>query len=205
MQHDSTVSVMPAQEIRLKPYDKITVVVNSKDQKLADLFNLALVAQEAVSGSGVAAQPRQSVLRYTVDRDGNIDFPVMGVLYVGGLTRDSVAKFIKQQLVSRQLLTDAVVNVECENLYVSVLGEVRNPGRYNITRDCFTIIDAISMAGDLTMNGERRRVLVIRNKGDRQLAYRLNLCSGEDIYTSPAILSATERCRVCGTTTGPHA
>lgn len=185
MQPESAVAVAGQREICLRPGDKIAVVVSSKDRKLADLFNLTDVAAAPDSGSGEVAVQRNA-LRYTVDGDGNIDFPVMGLLHVGGLTRDSVAKFIKAQLVGRQLLTDAVVNVEFGNLFVSVLGEVRNPGRYPINRDWFTIIDAISMAGDLTTNGDRRNVLVMRQERNVRRAYRIDLRSGADVYSSPA-------------------
>lgn len=185
MQPESVVAVGGQQEICLRPGDKITVVVSSKDQKLADLFNLTDVAAAPDSGGGERAE-RRNALMYTVDSDGNIDFPVMGLLHVGGFSRDSVAKYIKAQLVSRQLLTDAVVNVEFSNLFVAVLGEVRNPGRYHIERDWFTVIDAISMAGDLTTNGDRSNVLVMRREGNVRRAYRIDLRSGASVYSSPA-------------------
>lgn len=185
MHQDSVYVVAPHREIQLRPGDKIMVVVNSKDQKLANLFNLSNISDDMLSDNGDIIH-HSTTLRYTVDGSGNIDFPVMGLLHIEGLTRDSVAKFIKKQLIYRQLLTDAVVNVEFCGLYVSVLGEVHSPGRYAIERDWFTIIDAISVAGDLTANGNRSRVLVVRSEEGGRRAYWLDLRSGASIYSSPA-------------------
>lgn len=194
MKSDSITQTVPTKEIKLKPNDRISITVNSKDQKLSSLFNLAIVTNNtnvvSSASSDETSAPtitaRQGISKYTIDNAGNIDFPVMGSLHVQGLTRDSLEKFIKRQLMARQLLTDAVVTVEFDNLYVSVLGEVRNAGRFIINRDCFTVIDAISMAGDLTMNGNRRNVLVVRQEGNKQKSYRINLCSAAQTYSSPA-------------------
>ena len=71
------------------------------------------------------------------------------------------------------------------NLCISVLGEVNNPGRFNIDRDRVTILDALSMAGDLTIYGNRFKVMVMRQEGDVQRVYGVNLTSGKQIYTSP--------------------
>ena len=78
------------------------------------------------------------------------------------------------------------MTVEFMNLCVSVLGEVNSPGRYGIDRDKTTIIDALSMAGDLTINGNRNNVTVLRQDGDVQRVYAIDLTSGRDIYSSPA-------------------
>ena len=81
---------------------------------------------------------------------------------------------------------DCVVTVEFVNLGLSVLGEVNAPGRYSIDRDCITILDAISMAGDITRHGNRRKVTVMRTEDGVQKSYTLNLLSAEDALSSPA-------------------
>lgn len=89
-------------------------------------------------------------------------------------------------MIERNLVKDPVVTVEFLNLTVSVLGEVSSPGRYNIDRDQITLLDALSMAGDLTIFGKRDEVLVMREVQDgRQQVYRVNLCSANDLYNSP--------------------
>ena len=122
---------------------------------------------------------------YAVSEDGTIDFPVLGRVTVGGLTRDEIARMIKDELVGQSLVKDPVVTVEYLNLKVSVLGEVNHPGRIAIDRDEFTIIDAISAAGDLTINGIRENVRVIRNDNGVRHTYSVNLLSSGDLASSP--------------------
>ena len=102
------------------------------------------------------------------------------------MKREEIAECIKKELIKENLVKDPVVTVEFANLCISVLGEVNNPGRFSIDRDRLTILDALSMAGDLTIYGNRSKVMVLRQEGDVQRVYGLNLMSGEHIYTSPA-------------------
>lgn len=122
---------------------------------------------------------------YTIDSKGEIDFPVLGQLKVGGLVREEVARMIKERLVSENLVKDPVVIVEYANLGFDVLGEVNRPGRYTFDRDHLTILDALSMAGDLTIQGERQNVMVIRDEGGKRTSYLVNLKSGHELMSSP--------------------
>ena len=90
-----------------------------------------------------------------MNKDGYIDFPVLGHVHVAGMTRGEIASCIKEELTSKNLVKDPVVTVEFMNLTVSVLGEVAKPGRFNIDKDRLTLLDALSMAGDLTVYGKR--------------------------------------------------
>ncbi len=101
------------------------------------------------------------------------------------MKRSEVAEHIKDQLISQNLVNDPVVTVEFMNLCISVLGEVQKPGRYNIDRDKITLLDAISMAGDLTIYGKRDNVAVLREEGGTQHAYLVDLRSAQSVYTSP--------------------
>lgn len=162
--------------VKARPDDKLEIVVNSKDDALASLFNI-----HSQDGSG------NKTLYYTVDNMGNINFPVLGEIHVAGLTRSGIAGEIKNMLVSRDLVKDPTVTVEFANAMINVLGEVSNPGRYNIDRDHITIFDGLAMAGDLTINGERNNVAVLRQTPDgRTDTYRIDLTSAESIYSSPA-------------------
>ena len=91
----------------------------------------------------------------------------------------------KREVDLRNLVKDPVVTVEFMNLTVSVLGEVANPGRFNIDKDRLTLLDALSMAGDLTVYGKRENVLVQREENGKKTLYRVNLNSGYDLYASP--------------------
>lgn len=182
---DSLAYTVEQQYIRLRPDDKISIVVNSKDPKLTALFNLAVANRTLGSTSSTASTSGGQVAPYTIDAAGNIDFPVLGTLHVAGMTREEVRTFIKNELVSNNLVNDAIVTVEYVNLQISVLGEVNNPGKYNIDRDNLTILDALSMAGDLTINGLRNNVYVLRNENGKQMSYKVDLLSAKDLYSSP--------------------
>lgn len=188
-QTDGTLAAVQAKEIRVRPDDKISIIVNSRDPQLTDLFNLPYVSrqlgQTLRSVTSTYGQS-QGVSGYTVDSDGNIDFPVLGKIHVEGMTREEIGRCIKDELVGQDLVKDPVVTVEFMNLTVSVMGEVAKPGRYAIERDRITILDALSMAGDLTIYGRRDAVMVQRMEGDTLQVYQLNLVSGQDVYNSPA-------------------
>ncbi len=171
-------------EIRIQPKDKLFILVSSQDPRLMNLFNLPIVSQQ-VGLEGSNSSSSRGVSGYTVDAKGNIDFPVLGELHIAGLTREEVGARIKSELQSHDLIKDPVVTVEYMNLGIAVMGEVNRPGRYNIDKDNITILDALSLAGDLTIFGKREKVLVLRREDGRQRVYGVNLCSAEYLYSSP--------------------
>lgn len=173
------------QYITLRPDDKISIVVNSKDPKLTALFNLSVANRTIGSDQSSTSNSAGQVAAYAIDANGNIDFPVLGTLHIAGMTREQVRSYIKEQLVSNNLVKDAIVTVEYVNLQISVLGEVNAPGKYSINRDNLTILDALSMAGDLTINGLRDRVYVLRSEDGKQKTYQVNLLSAKELYSSP--------------------
>lgn len=173
--------------VAARPGDKISIVVNSKNPELADMFNLPIMTHRIGQQMNSSYSGNQQVSSYTVDDDGDIDFPILGMLHVEGLTRGSIASLIKDRLISEDLVRDAVVIVEFLNMGVSVMGEVSRPGRYSIDRDRMTLLDALGMAGDLTIYGKRENVMVIRQEGDgSESLYRVNLCDSRSLHSSPA-------------------
>lgn len=185
---ESEQKVVAATEIKVRPGDKLSIIVNSRDPQLTQLFNLPYVGQQIGQGAVTAnntTNSSQGVSGYTVDEKGMIDFPVLGKIEIAGKNREEIAAFIKGELLAKNLVKDPVVTVEYMNLCISVLGEVTQPGRYSIDRDKVTVLDAISMAGDLTIYGKREKVLVLREENGVQHVYGINLCSAEHLYTSP--------------------
>ena len=177
-------------EIRVQPEDKILIMVSSRDPQLTYLFNLPVVNRTigTYSSNGSSYDVgggSNGMAGYTVDKNGNIDFPVIGAVKVGGMSRKEIAEYIKNELISRNLVKDPVVTVEFLNLTVSVLGEVGHPGRVSIDKDRLSLLDALSMAGDLTVYGKRDNVLVQREENGRKVIYRVNLNDGRDLYASP--------------------
>lgn len=176
----------PAPEIRLRPEDKISIIVNSKDPELTALFNLPYTTRILGSTSENISSTNQGTSGYIIKRDGTIDFPVLGSVPAAGKTRDELSSFIKSELINRNLVNDPVVTVEFVNLQFSVMGEVRSPGTYKITRDYVTLLDALSMAGDLNINGKRDNVLVLRPDSIGKLtAYTVDMRSFADVQNSP--------------------
>lgn len=179
---ESELTVTDPVEIRMKPKDKLSILVNSQDPRLTNMFNLPILSQQIGTDSNIRSS---GLSGYTVNKDGCIDFPVLGEIKVLDMTREEVGAFIKSELIKRDLIKEPVVTVEFMNLSISVMGEVNNPGRYNIDRDHLTVLDAISMAGDLTIYGNRNNVLVLRQEQDKQCVYGVNLNYAEYVYTSP--------------------
>lgn len=172
-------------DIRLMPQDKISIIVNSKDPELANLFNLPIVNMRVGSTTGITNNNTGYVSGYTLDDNGEIDFPVLGKVKVEGLTRVEVSELIKNRLIEENLVQDPVVTVEFMNLSISVIGEVKAPGKYNITKDRINIMDALSMAGDLTVFGVRDRVIVLREQDGKEYSYIIDMKSAKSIYSSP--------------------
>ncbi len=176
-------------QIRVRPKDKISIIVNCKSPELTALFNLPYVTQRLGENnrSGIPSGTSQGYISgYTVGEDGCIDFPVLGALRVAGMTRGEIAEEVRRELRVRGQASDAVVTVDFMNLYYQVLGEVASPGRYAIDRDGVTVLDALAAAGDLTIYGRRDRVRVLRTEGGRVSSYSLDLCSAGDVVSSPA-------------------
>lgn len=186
LENGTLVPELQDRRIVLHPMDKISIVVNSKDPIISSLFNLPIVSHRVSSSDISPLNAAQQVSLYSVSEAGTIDFPILGEVKVVGLTRSQVAELIKKKLVEQSLVKDPVVVVEFANLSFSVMGEVNRPGRQMIDRDRITILDALSMAGDLTIHGQRKNVLLLRQEGGRQKSYRIDLRSAEQAFASPA-------------------
>ena len=166
--------------IRFQPGDKLSIYVHSRDEKLMELFNIS----GRNGGNNMMSGGGQNYAPYTVDDNGEIDFPVLGSIKIEGMTRDEVGKHIKEQLITQSLCKDPIVTVAFYNMKFSVLGNA-GTGVKQIDKDRITLLEAIAM-GDLDINGLRKNVLVMRQEGDQQVPYRVDLTSAESIYNSPA-------------------
>lgn len=181
------------QKFRLRPSDKINIVVNSSNPMLENQFTLTTTNNTSytlgatVTPKSTAGRPWSGTqtIAYTVDDQGTINFPLLGKISVGGKTRAEVSQYIQDRLIARKLVEDPIVTVEYVNIGVNVLGEVNKPGHIDVTKDCFTIIDAISYAGDLTINGKRDNVLVSRKIDGVNNIYRVDLTDMQSVLQSP--------------------
>ena len=167
-------------EVIIHGDDLLAIMVNSRDPELALPFNMPMVSYQLGSNTG----GQQRVLGYLVDTNGNIDFPILGEIHVEGLTRMQLTELIKNKLIEGDLIKDPIVTVQFLNFKISVMGEVGRPGSVTISGDRITLLEALSMAGDLTIYGRRDRVGVIReNNGKRTILFH-DLRSA-DIFNSP--------------------
>lgn len=165
--------------ITVKPTDKLYIGVKSKDPMISELFNLTS------SNYSGATNISQDAYYYTIDSKGDIDFPVVGKLHIAGMTREQVSTTVKKALVDASLVKDPVVTVGLSNLHYSVMGEVEKPGKFSMEDEKVTILDALSNAGDMTIYGSRKDVMVLRQENGHQKIYKINLCSGKSVFDSP--------------------
>ncbi len=179
--------------IRLKPMDQVSIIVNTRVPEVTAMFNMPYYTnrigetQSLTSASGTNySLSASNISGYTLDADGNIDFPVLGKINLAGKTREEAANYVKDLIIASKQTKEAVVTVEFMNLGFSVLGEVTRPGRYKIDRDRFTIFDALGLAGDLTINGQRENVTLVRHNGQADEVFKLNLLDAGQLYSSPA-------------------
>lgn len=180
-------------DIKIEPNDKLSIYVKTMDPSLSALFNLPAISDRLGDGMSFSS-PRgnmsspvsaNGVVKYTVTPQGTIDFPVLGEIKVAGMTRAELSGFIKGELMGRELAKDPVVSVEFVNMGVSVLGEVNSPGQYEINQDRISIVEAISMAGDLNIMGQRENVAVVREVDGVLKTYRVDLTNLKDLSQSP--------------------
>ncbi len=185
--NESELAIQKDGTIRLRPGDKISVIVSTKAQEYNNLYNLPWTPARIGQAIEYQSSQPQGIVGYTVNEDGNIQFPILGAVSALGKTREELATDIKKMLIDGKLLEDdpLVVTVEFGNLNVSVLGEVAKPGRYNLNKDKTTILDAIGFAGDLTIYGERDCVMVMREENGKQKVYEVDLTSAGNIMRSP--------------------
>ena len=178
----ATIDLIKSSEIKFRPNDKMTIVVNCRDPKLAALYNLPVMSQRLGEESYSNSSYQMSL--YSVDANGDINFPIVGKIHVEGLNRQEVAEAVKSKLSSE--IKDASVTVEFANMFVSVLGEVNKRGKFNIVKDRTTIMEVLGEAGDLTIQGLRTNVKVIRTNGDKQEVYTIDLTNAKELASSPA-------------------
>lgn len=157
-------------DLTIKPKDKLTFFVfSSNDKDAVAPFNIREPRKIEYEKGGIRISSGRSgeIHHYLVDNAGNINFPILGAVHVGGLTLDSINGHIRE-LISPYLQPDAdvVVNTYIENYEISVLGEVKKPNTFTICRPQITVLEALAMAGDMTIYGKRDNLKILRELPD---------------------------------------
>jgi polysaccharide export outer membrane protein len=159
---------------KFKVDDVLSIHVSTLDPEASVPFNLFKGAEEG------GFTPQQ--VDYIVDKDGNIDFPVIGSVKIQGLSPEEVKALLKDRL--SDYLKDPIINVRLKNFTVTVLGEVNRPGTYPVVGEQITIFEALGLANDLTIKGMRNNVLVIRDFNGTKVYNRIDLTK-KDALNSP--------------------
>lgn len=164
----------------IQPNDILSISVSSLNPQATLIFNSPNVSNVAATGSagGTLQTPG-----YLVTPEGNIQFPVLGDLKVAGLTTDDIRKQIARSLVDQKLLVDPIVMVRQLNFKVSVLGEVGHPNVINVPSEKISLLEALGLAGDITIYGRKDNVMVIREENGVKKIKHLDLNSDE-LFTS---------------------
>lgn len=163
--------------------DLLSIFVNAMDIEAVQAFNMPVANVQNLGSRQVSSNTGSGSLQgYWVDPEGCINFPVLGRLHIEGMTttqlRDTLTMLISQSV------KDPIINISFMNFFVTVLGEVKNPGRHAVGTQGMTIFEALGLAGDMTIYGKRNNVLVSREVDGKMEFARLNL-NDQAIFASP--------------------
>lgn len=160
------------EQLIYKPDDILTINVSAAEPMAAQPFNLALISggEDLLTVSGSSRQQT-----YLVDYNGNIEFPVLGTLHIAGMTRIELTEMLKEKI--SEYAKDPIVNIRLVNFTVTVIGEVARPGTFTIQDERITLPEALGMANDLTIFGQRKNVLLIREVDGKKKFAKIDLTS----------------------------
>ena len=184
VQTDIPTAIEQDYQIRIKPLDRLTVTIKSKDPELAAPFNAASSYNSLNGLSSYSSSSNGNLQILTVDKEGKIQLPIIGEIDCDGLTRNELAKKIENTIRENGMVHDPIVIIQFADVKFSVLGEVARPGQFSITKDRISLFDALAMAGDLTIYGQRENVALIREENGMRTVHYFDL-KNPDILTSP--------------------
>lgn len=161
-------------EIKIQPDDLLQISVYAEDPEIAKAFSLNVTSETASSGSAGSI--------YLVDANGYIDFPTLGKIKVSGLSRTQLLELFDGKL--SQYIKKPIISLRITNFKVSIQGEVNAPGTFPIASERITLIEALSVAGDLTVYGKRNNILIIREIDGVKSSTRVDITKA-DFMSSP--------------------
>jgi polysaccharide export outer membrane protein len=194
-------------EIKIQPDDLLMIIVSGDDPEIAAPFNLKNYTTVNPAKQDIAGS--QATQLYLVDTDGYIDFPVLGRIKVGGMPRSQVVQLFHDKI--SVYIKNPIINLRLMNFKVSVQGEVTLPGTYNVTSERITLLEALSMAKDLTTYGKRDNILIIREIENKKTYNRVDITKS-DFMNSPfyylaqndVIYVEPNKTKINGSVVGPN-
>ncbi|MFW5768041.1 MAG: polysaccharide biosynthesis/export family protein [Bacteroidota bacterium] len=177
-----TVDIQKSYSPVFKKDDFISVIVTADDPEAAVPFNFPETGSERYMSNNGYTTGNPVRKAYLIDENGDVSLPVIGKLHLAGISRSQAVDTL--EAIYSDYLSNPVVNIHIENFKITVLGDVAKPGTYKIPNERITILEAMGLAGDLNMTGERKNILVIRDNQGEDITYRIDLTSG-DVLNSP--------------------
>ena len=171
-------------DARIMPKDQLTITVSCIDDAAAAPFNMTVPTPYSLNQRSTYSQPM--LQSYLVDNDGNIQFPIIGRIHVGGLTKAEAERMIEEKI--KPYMSEAekpIVTVRIPGYQISVIGEVQRPGTFNVSREKITILEALAQAGDLTIWGQRTNVQLIREDATGKKTVHFFDLTDANIINSP--------------------
>jgi len=168
-----------AHEALIGSGDMLSITVTGLDPLAVAPFNLPLVSYATPGSDKLYSQPQMQ--GYLVDINGDINFPVLGTLKLSGLTKSQAISYLYDKL--SPYLKKPIVTIQFMNYKITVLGEVARPGQYSISNERVTVLDALGLAGDMTIYGRRNNLLITRETNGKLEFVRLNL-NKDDVFKS---------------------
>ncbi|MDR2919879.1 MAG: polysaccharide biosynthesis/export family protein [Tannerella sp.] len=164
-------------EAKIQPNDNLLILVSSPKVEVSDIFNSIQINER-----GNSTQESLALQGYIVDKDGYINFPILGRVRLGGLTKNEAINLLQDKI--SEYVVESTVNIRFLNFRVTVLGEVNKPGVYTVTNETISLPEALGLAGDMTIHGRRNNVLVCREVDGKKEFYRMDMTS-PDLFRSP--------------------
>jgi polysaccharide export outer membrane protein len=163
-----------------EPNDVLSISITSLNPNASAIFN----NQPSPASLSTVSGTISNASGYLIDQDGYIQLPVIGNIKAAGLNKKQLKDYIVKTILDKQLLVDPVVTIRYLNFKVTVLGEVAHPTIVNVPNEKVTLLEALGLAGDITIYGKRDNVLILREEGEEKIIHRVNLNSAE-LLTSP--------------------
>lgn len=183
-QRDSAVNILQNYEDVILPNDVLGIEVLSLNPEAVQVFNNNVGAVINSKGEAVQMKADYALSGFLVDQQGVIQFPILGRLNVAGVSRDSLARYIRQRIISEGYVSDPVVSVTLNNFRVTVVGEVKKPNQFHAEGARMTLFEALALAGDVTVYGRTDNVMVVREQNGTRQVGEVDL-SSKDVFDSP--------------------
>lgn len=176
--------VIPLYDAKIMPKDLLSITINTTDPQAAAPFNLTVQTPMNAALTNINTTTQPTLQQYLVNNKGEIDFPVIGRLKVGGLTKNEAEDLIREKL-QPYLKEKPIVTVRMANYKISVLGEVARPGTFTVSNEKVNVLEALAMAGDMTVYGVRTNVKLIREDAEGKREIKELDLTKSDLILSP--------------------